>query len=126
MRAKVPSPDAATGAATPAVVAPSGDESGKLPQTHDEPKPEGDAFDARARSLWDAIVSDDPDRAMPFFFPLTAYQQVKAIANPSADWKHRLVAHYVRDILMPQIQAAQAKSYEPIARAPYSSRVLCG
>jgi hypothetical protein len=35
---------------------------------------------------------------MPFFFPLTAYAQVKAIANPSADWHARLVAHYARDI----------------------------
>jgi len=35
---------------------------------------------------------------MPFFFPLGAYQQVKAIANPESDWKHRLVAHYARDI----------------------------
>lgn len=35
---------------------------------------------------------------MPFFFPLGAYQQVKAIANPESDWKRRLVAHYARDI----------------------------
>jgi len=47
-------------------------------------KPNTDAaFDARARALFDGIVHDDPERAMPFFFPLGAYQQVKAIANPS-------------------------------------------
>ncbi|WP_394850323.1 hypothetical protein LZC95_23055 [Pendulispora brunnea] len=68
-----------------------------LPQTHDRPNTDA-AFDARVRALFDGIVNDDPDRAMPFFFPLAAYQQVKAIATPERDWKRRLVANYVRDI----------------------------
>jgi hypothetical protein len=68
-----------------------------LPQTHDRPR-EGDAFQARARVLWDAIVQDDPDVALPFFFPMPAYAQVKAVANPEADWKHRLVAAFRRDV----------------------------
>jgi hypothetical protein len=67
-------------------------------QTHDRPVASGPAFDARARALWEAIVADDPDRAMPFFFPLEAYAQVKDVADPAADWKHRLVAAYRRDI----------------------------
>jgi hypothetical protein len=70
---------------------------GLLPQTRDMPPPTG-AVETRALALWDAIVKDDPDRAMPFFFPLGAYEQTKAIAKPAADWKHRLVANYVRDI----------------------------
>jgi hypothetical protein len=69
-----------------------------LPQTHDVPHAQGAAFDARCQSLWDAIVSDDPDRALPFFFPLGAYRQVKDVPNPAADWNHRLVAAYRRDI----------------------------
>lgn len=69
-----------------------------LPQTRDKPQASGAAFDARVAALWQAIVDDDPDRAMPFFFPLGAYQQVKAIAEPERDWKRRLVAAYVRDI----------------------------
>ena len=81
-----------------ASAAPSGDESGKLPQTRARPEPSGYAFDARVRGLFDGIAHDDVARAMPFFFPLTAYAQVKAIANPAADWKARLVAHYARDI----------------------------
>jgi hypothetical protein len=89
-------PDAAPDAA--ALTATSGDESGKLPQTHDRPEPSGAAFDARVRALFDAIAQDDVAHAMPFFFPLTAYAQVKAIANPAADWKARLVSHYARDI----------------------------
>ena len=86
------SADAALGAA------PGGDESGKLPQTRDRPEPSGGAFDARIRALFDGIARDDVAHAMPFFFPLPAYGQVKAIANPAADWKARLVAHYARDI----------------------------
>jgi hypothetical protein len=68
-----------------------------LPQTRDRPR-EGDAFQARARVLWDAIVKDDASLALPFFFPMPAYRQVKAIANPEADWKRRLVAAFKRDI----------------------------
>jgi hypothetical protein len=75
-----------------------GEESGKLPQTHARPEPSGEPFDARVRALFDGIAQDDVAHAMPFFFPLSAYAQVKAIANPAADWKARLVAHYARDI----------------------------
>jgi hypothetical protein len=69
-----------------------------LPQTHDLPPASSPELDARARLLWEAIVEDDPARAMPLFFPLSAYEQVKNVANPAADWKHRLVAAYGRDI----------------------------
>ncbi len=78
--------------------APSGDADGRLPQTHARPELTGAAFQARSRALFDAIARDDVAHAMPFFFPLTAYGQVKAIANPAADWNARLVAHYARDI----------------------------
>jgi hypothetical protein len=67
-------------------------------QTRDVPPPSGRALEERAASLWSAIVDDDPERAMPFFFPLAAYVQVKDVADPSADWKRRLVAAYGRDI----------------------------
>jgi hypothetical protein len=78
--------------------APDAGDPGSLPQTRDRPAPSSPALDARAAALWDAIVHDDPDRAMPFFFPVTAYEQVKAIAFPAADWRRRLVAAYKRDI----------------------------
>jgi hypothetical protein len=68
-----------------------------LPQTRDMPAPVG-AVEQRARSLFEAIVKDDPELGMPFFFPLGAYEQTKAVAHPAADWKHRLVANYTRDI----------------------------
>ncbi|CAN5427900.1 hypothetical protein BH09MYX1_BH09MYX1_34520 [soil metagenome] len=71
---------------------------GTLPQTHDRPKAEGAEFEARVHALWDGIVNDDPERAMPFFFPKSAYEQTKGIVNPASDWKYRLVANYKRDV----------------------------
>lgn len=88
-------PAASVAAAAPAVDA--GDP-GALPQTRDRPAASSKELDARAAALWDGIVHDDPERAMPFFFPVTAYEQVKAIAYPASDWRRRLVAAYKRDV----------------------------
>jgi hypothetical protein len=69
-----------------------------LPQTPDKPSATSARFTAGAAALWQAIVTDDPEVAMPFFFPLGAYEQVKAISNPESDWRTRLVAAYREDI----------------------------
>lgn len=71
---------------------------GLLPQTPDKPSASGPVFDTGVNDLWSAVQTDDPQKAMPFFFPLTAYVQVKAISNPESDWHNRLVAAYDRDI----------------------------
>jgi hypothetical protein len=71
---------------------------GTLPQTRDEPEAGGAMFTTGLNDLWKAVVNDDPSSAMPFFFPLTAYLQVKAISDPADDWQDRLVAAYGRDI----------------------------
>jgi hypothetical protein len=92
-----PSLDASPSVAADTPDAPAVDP-GTLPQTRDRPRSSGPAYEARVRSLWEAIVADDPDRAMPAFFPVTAYKQVKAIPSPESDWKHRLVAAFARDI----------------------------
>jgi hypothetical protein len=39
-----------------------------------------------------------PDSAIPAFFPRSAYEQVKDVADPAADWRHRLVAAFRKDI----------------------------
>jgi hypothetical protein len=91
-----PSVSAAASARTASVV--DAGDPGALPQTRDKPAPSSEALDARAAALWDGIVHDDPDRAMPFFFPVTAYEQVKAIPSPASDWRRRLVAAYKRDV----------------------------
>lgn len=88
--------DASTPTASPQAEA--GVDPGTLPQTHDKPKASGAAFEARITALFDGIVKDDPELALPAFFPVTAYEQVKAIPSPASDWKHRLVAAYKRDI----------------------------
>jgi hypothetical protein len=85
-----------------------------LPQTRDRPSPSGAAFDARVAALWSAIITGDPSKAMPFFFPLAAYEQVKDIPSPQNDWKKRLVAAYERDI-----KALHAKLGDRAARAQW-------
>jgi hypothetical protein len=71
---------------------------GSLPQTEDKPVGSGTAFDAGVQGLWNAIVRDDPSLAMPFFFPKSAYLQVKAIPDPASDYENRLIANYEQDI----------------------------
>jgi hypothetical protein len=85
-----PAPDAGTvdASADPAL----------LSQTREAPQAKGNVFETRVAALWQAIVADDPEVAMDFFFPLGAYEQVKDVGAPAADWKHRLVAAYARDI----------------------------
>ena len=71
---------------------------GTLPQTHVLPGDQDAQFQAGARDLWQAIVQDKPQIAHPFFFPLSAYKQVKAIWNPAEDYQNRLIAWYDLDI----------------------------
>jgi hypothetical protein len=94
----IPTASSPSSAAVATTAVDAGPDPGTLPQTKDKPEASGAAFDARVAALWDAVVKDDPDRAMPFFFPVTAYEQVKAITNPASDWRRRLVAAYKRDV----------------------------
>jgi hypothetical protein len=71
---------------------------GALPQTDTEPTTSTAAFRAGSAALWEAVVHDDPDRALPFFFPESAYRQVKDIGNPDGDWNNRLVANFRTDV----------------------------
>ena len=93
-----PASSAQGGAAPPLDALTAAVDPATLPQTRDRPAASGAAFDARVAALWAGIVEDDPDRAMPFFFPLAAYQQVKDVADPGSDWKRRLVAAYAHDV----------------------------
>ncbi len=67
-------------------------------QTRDRPSSKTPAFETRALALWEAIATDKPELARPMFFPVNAYEKVKAVQNPAADWRRRLVAAYDRDI----------------------------
>jgi hypothetical protein len=93
-----PAPSAAVQPPLPEAASPSSADSALLPQTGDKPAASSPALDARVALLWGAIVKDDPDVALPSFFPLGAYQQVKDVADPASDWKRRLVGAFRRDI----------------------------
>jgi hypothetical protein len=80
---------------TPALSAPDGT---PLPQTHERPRADSTGLRLRLERLVDAIAHDEPERALPAFFPEVAYAQVKAIADPKSDWQHRLVRAFERDI----------------------------
>jgi hypothetical protein len=51
---------------------------------------------------------------MRSFFPLGAYRQVKAIADPTADWHNRLVADFKLDI---------AAAHHFLGRSAHSARL---
>jgi hypothetical protein len=79
----------------PVLLAPDGT---PLPQTRERPSTESRSFRRRLDWLVDAIVQDDPERALPAFFPRVAYEQVKAIADPGRDWQERLWRAFQRDV----------------------------
>jgi hypothetical protein len=74
------------------------DDPGALPQTDEQPTAAGATFTAGVGDLWEAIRQDKPDLALPFFFPKSAYLQVKAISDPAGDYQNRLIANYEDDI----------------------------
>lgn len=70
-----------------------------LPQTEQRPSSDSAAFKHRVELVAQAILSGDPDPALPAFFPLVAYRQVKDVAKPERDYKFRLLANFKRDLL---------------------------
>lgn len=70
---------------------------GSLPQTTVRPSGSDPQFAKRMRDLWAAIVAGDT-APRGSFFPLGAYLQVKAISNPAADFRSRLIDLYDLDI----------------------------
>jgi hypothetical protein len=71
---------------------------GALPQTDERPAASGATFTAGVQGLWQAVQQDRPELAIPFFFPQAAYLQVKAISDPTTDYRQRLIANYEQDI----------------------------
>jgi hypothetical protein len=50
------------------------------------------------RALWLGIREDSVRVALYAFFPLSAYEQIKAIGDPAGDYADRLVADYRLDL----------------------------
>ncbi len=97
-------PEAATGAGNRANAETTGeaalvDGDGKpLPQTEEHPRVDTASFQRRIERLAQAIIVDDPSLAHPSFFPLLAYQQVKAVAKPERDYQFRLIKAFDREV----------------------------
>ena len=84
---------ATTGASTATTTDP-----GVLTQTSDRPSGADPAFQGRMHLLVQAVATGDASVALPAFFPLHAYTQVKAVRDPAGDWQGRLVALFDSDI----------------------------
>ncbi|MHB8244074.1 MAG: hypothetical protein ACYDGN_01795 [Acidimicrobiales bacterium] len=50
------------------------------------------------QALWRGIVTDSISTAIASFFPEAAYNQLKAIPDPSEDWRYRLVTDFGLDL----------------------------
>jgi hypothetical protein len=87
----------ATPAASPTVL-PVPPPPGRLHQTRAFPSPHSSAFRAEMTDLWAAVVTGRARLGGQAFFPLTAYTQVKAIADPAADWHSRLFGDFRLDV----------------------------
>jgi hypothetical protein len=88
---------AASPSASPSVIAVPPPPPG-LPQTRALPSAATPVFQAEMTDLWTAVVTGQPETAARAFFPLSAYKQVKAIADPAADWNARLFGDFRLDV----------------------------
>lgn len=84
------------------------------------PRPVAGAVEAKVRRLFDAIVHDDPARAMDLYFPREAFLLVKAIADPGG-YHDRLLRRYVQDIhdlhaSTPDLARAEYERFELVRR----------
>jgi hypothetical protein len=79
----------ATASASPAAL-PVAPDAGARPQTRAFPRTDSVAFRNATADLWLAVTTGNPRFARPGFFPVAAYEQVKAEPYPAADWQDRL------------------------------------
>lgn len=71
---------------------------GSLPQTDALPPASSPQFSSEMAAFWRGVTADSVTPAMPAFFPLGAYEQVKAISDAAYDYQSRLVGGYSLDI----------------------------
>ena len=87
----------------------------RMPQTRARPSASTAAFRAEMADLWAAVTSGRLAFGLRAFFPLGAYRQVKAIADPAADWHNRLVAAFGLDV---------AAAHRFLGRPAHSARLV--
>jgi hypothetical protein len=71
---------------------------GTLPQTRAFPSADSAAFHHAMQDLWLAVTTGNARLALPAFFPRAAYQKLKAIYDPGADWDDRLWYDFTLDV----------------------------
>jgi len=84
--------------ASPATALPVAPGAGALPQTRAFPRTDSAAFRNAMADLWLAVTTGNPRFGLPGFFPVAAYEQVKAEPYPAADWQYRLWYDFVLDV----------------------------
>jgi len=62
------------------------------------PSTDSAAFRNAMTDLWLAVTTGNARLALPAFFPLAAYEQIKAIPYPAADWHDRLWYDFALDV----------------------------
>ena len=91
------------------------------------PKTSSTAFNNAVHDLWLAVTTGDPDYAKPAFFPEKAYEQVKAIADPAADWRARLWYDYTIDVAAAhQLVGGDAHLVTVVAPVQYATWIPVG
>ena len=93
-------PEATNAPSTSRVVAPTTTTTnpGSLPQTDTLPTTDSRSFQSEMAAMWEGVVRGSPTIALPAFFPLQAYEQLKAISDVQGDFEDRLVHDYSLDI----------------------------
>jgi hypothetical protein len=84
--------------ASPSALPVASPDDASLPQTSVLPRTDGPAFGNAVQDVWLAVTTGDPDYGLPAFFPEKAYEQIKAIGNPAADWQGRLWYDFTLDV----------------------------
>ena len=91
-------PRAAPPPARPAALLVAPPSAATLPQTRTLPSTTDTAFKNLIHDFWLAVTTGNADYARPAFFPVKAYEQVKAIADPAQDWQNRLWDEFALDV----------------------------
>ena len=92
-----PAPGASPAAGQPTVI-PVPPPPGRLAQTRTLPSAHTRVFRAEMTDLWAAVATGRASLGAQAFFPVAAYTQVKAIADPAADWRSRLFGDFRLDV----------------------------
>jgi hypothetical protein len=100
---------------------------GNLKQTTAFPRTTSTAFRNAMHDFWLAVTSGNASLGLPAFFPETAYVQVKAIADPAADWRSRLWYDFTLDVKAAHaLVGHQARLIKVIVPAQYAAWVSPG